>query len=867
MDTDKIIEDLNRRFAAPLPEFYSRRIIFWYDEEGEFSDQFDSLSLPGVRLVRLTGANSFAVKKLLAVDDPASSFLVYRPFRYDEPDDDWLLDVQLYSEEFRSDLLAIWMDEMQLPATPALRQAVKSYRRFFAARDRRAKVAAISARKEIIRPDALELAVMAVLAGCERTPGPGAIIKAVLAAGVSQSDNPICRALAAYGADAAFWAMVRQCAGYAGQPPQLGGLAAHLLLTAAMRTLHPEHLAGLERFLSAPHEAWCYDFVSGWLHSPDNRVLYELARQAEEELCLPQRFDSLPADEIAGVECFPCINELLLKKLMTNIANQQIDVEAIRTLAEKRRTCAWYELLGNYFDGVLQIAGMQEFYKQHAAGFHAAQPAELWKSYTAELYKMDTFYRLFHLSFARSLQAADPVLDDLFKQDAEVVERLYKHWFLSGLDANWTAVCADELREYGRLPGIAQQTDFYRDRVQTAENRLFVIVSDALRYEVAASLCDQLRLETQAQVELDSVQGVFPTITKFGMAALLPHKALSAELRGDKLVVLADGSPTGSAYRDRLLKAANPASTALQYDAVIKAKRAERSEWVKGKSLVYIYHDAIDKAGHADNADVFPVCDDAIQELKNLIRIIVNDFGATNILVTADHGFLYTYEPLTESDKTDRTSFGGQEAEYGRRYAILRRGASPGHLLPVRFLDGQTGFEAFAPREGIRIRMNGGGMNYVHGGVSLQEMVVPVLRYHYLRNSTREYRQNRAKYDTKPVVVSLLSAGRKVSNMIFSLNFYQKEAVGPNREPASYQLYFVDSAGRQISDVQKIIADKADALPQERTFRRTFNLRSLPYSSTESYYLVIAEQNGLIAPQREEFQIDIAFAVEEFNFF
>ena len=38
MDTDKIIQDLNRRFAAPLPEFYQRRIIFWYDEDKEFEE-------------------------------------------------------------------------------------------------------------------------------------------------------------------------------------------------------------------------------------------------------------------------------------------------------------------------------------------------------------------------------------------------------------------------------------------------------------------------------------------------------------------------------------------------------------------------------------------------------------------------------------------------------------------------------------------------------------------------------------------------------------------------------------------------------------------------------------------------------------
>ena len=50
--------------------------------------------------------------------------------------------------------------------------------------------------------------------------------------------------------------------------------------------------------------------------------------------------------------------------------------------------------------------------------------------------------------------------------------------------------------------------------------------SDALRYEVAASLAEQLRRETQADVKLQDVQGIFPTITKFGMAALLPHKEL-----------------------------------------------------------------------------------------------------------------------------------------------------------------------------------------------------------------------------------------------------------------------------------------------------------------------------------------------------
>ena len=63
--------------------------------------------------------------------------------------------------------------------------------------------------------------------------------------------------------------------------------------------------------------------------------------------------------------------------------------------------------------------------------------------------------------------------------------------------------------------------------------------------------------------------------------------------------------------------------------------------------------------------------------------------------------------------------------EYGRRYVIMQKGVQPNYLLPVKFLDGKSGFCGFAPRESIRIKMNGGGMNFVHGGISLQEMVVP----------------------------------------------------------------------------------------------------------------------------------------------
>ena len=77
MDTDKIIQNLNRRFGEPLPEFYKRRIIFWYDEDREFEDKIEELELANAKILVLTGRNTFAAKKLLAVDDTTNNYLVY----------------------------------------------------------------------------------------------------------------------------------------------------------------------------------------------------------------------------------------------------------------------------------------------------------------------------------------------------------------------------------------------------------------------------------------------------------------------------------------------------------------------------------------------------------------------------------------------------------------------------------------------------------------------------------------------------------------------------------------------------------------------------------------------------------------------
>lgn len=864
-DIDKITQELNRRFAAPLPEFYKRRIIFWYDEDREFEDQIGEMDLVNAKVIALTGSNSFVVKKTLVFDEPETNFLVYSPIHYDSPEDNWLINIELYSEEFRADLNSIWMDEMGLPNNPMIRKLVRGYSKFFKSADRRKSIAAMS--NHIANASQLHLAVMASICGL-KTPSAADIIRGVLSSGMDVECNSIYQEFVKYGADTPFRVMVAQATGYSeADSIEFGRLATHIMLSAVTRTMRSEYLAGLDAFISYPHQAFCYDLISEWLHD-DAGGLYEIARFVEYEARLDQRFGKLAVEDLVDTDCFPCVNECILQALMNDIGNYIISIDTINAVVEKRRTMVWYEEVACYYEGLQQVANMQAFFHEHAAGFHLAQSHEIWKAYTSDYYRMDTYYRLYHLCFSRSLSVSNEKLDDLFKVVTEKVEALYNGWFLNQLSSNWTNVCEEELATYGYIMEVSRQNSFYSSKVVANNNRVFVIISDAMRYEVAASLTEQLRREMQSKVTLDSVQAVFPTITKFGMAALLPHSKLTTVPKANGgLSVLADGASTEMPNRDKILKAKHGASVALQYKNIIKLKRAERQALVKGMEIVYIYHDKIDEASHTADNLVFGACDDAIAEIKTLVRIICNDFGGTRILITADHGFLYTYSPLSEDEKVSKASFNDMDIEYGRRYAVMQENASPDYLMPVKYIDAASGYSAFTPRENIRIKMNGGGLNFVHGGISLQEMVVPVIDYQFLRNANKTYQRNKDKYDTKPVSLSLLSANRKISNMIFSLNFYQNEAVGDNRSSCNYLLYFVDATGKQISDTARIIADKTEENNQDRTFRCSFNLKSLKYSKHDSYYLMIVDESGLQAPQREEFQIDIAFAMEEFNFF
>lgn len=854
-----IEQTLKERFAAPLVDNYKRRIIFWQDPDGEFSDLVDELCLDGVKTLKLTGKNNFAAKMFLSETDTDSNYLVYNPISYSDIRDNWLLDIELYSEEFRADLLSIRMQELGMPATSQMRRAMKSYSKFFENKERVAKLTAF--KSNYSNAGQLHIDILAVLAGASANTAPG-VIRAILMGGMDIENNDAITNIKKFGNEEVLWELINRYTGYTyDENVSLISLASHILLTTLSVTMKASCLTGLERFISEQHQQLCYSLINEWIHSDDDDELYEIARAVEEQHHLVKRFDGLDVEDLMNSECFPCINECILRRYMSEISDNIIKADDMVVAVEKRRTLKWYKRVRYYYDGLLQVAQMQQFYQANIGGFHIAEYSKLWKEYTGNYCKMDHFYRQFHAAFGKSLKESCTVLEDLYKNVADYVEKLYKNWYLSTLGNQWTTLVSDELSKSAALTGIPQQADFYRNYVKplASSGRVYVIISDALRYEVAVELTSQLLRETKGTAKISSMQSVFPSATKFGMAALLPHKALQIS---DDIKVLCDDEPTeGTAGREKILNRAHQGNVAITYKSLLSMKQAERREKVKDAAVVYIYHNAIDAVGDKATTEdqVFDACEQAIMELKNLVRLITNDMNGTNIFITADHGFLYSYKPLDESDKAEKSFVSGHIIELDRRYVLADGDCTADHMLKIPMTHLSSTLVGFTPLDNIRMKKQGGGMNYVHGGISLQECVVPVVEFKNMRSTSKKF------VDVKKAALELISQSRKVSNSIFSLDFYQKDAVSGKVAAATYEIYMADASGKAVSDKKTVIADKTSNNGSDRVFRTRFTLKSVEFKKTDTYYLTVVEKGTTNVTDRIEFTIDIAF-VNDFDF-
>ena len=403
---------------------------------------------------------------------------------------------------------------------------------------------------------------------------------------------------------------------------------------------------------------------------------------------------------------------------------------------------------------------------------------------------------------------------------------------------------------------IVKQINFFDRYVSPAKERTVVIISDALRYEVGYSLFRKFRADEKCKVKIEPVLSVLPSYTRLGMAALLPHRNLELT---DDFEVLVDGRTCNDTiHREQILQAYKQNSRCVQYDDLKNMSVAQLREVFTKREVVYVYHNQIDARGDKPNTEneVFTACEEAIEEIFALVKRLTTSANTIHFIVTADHGFIYKRDSITESDKID--SIADLKTFKAKRYVVSSKAVDADGVESVALssvLQNDDNKIVSFPVASDIFKAAGGGMNFVHGGSSPQEMLIPLI----------DVRTEKGYKETTNAVISLVSISNKITNLIFSLDFIQNEPIGSVVKAATYRICFINADGEKISNEIIHTADNKSAETPNRIFKLRFNLRNRPYSRSEKYYLLIIDDKNDLEVLRQEMIIDIAFA-DDFGF-
>ncbi|MDK8643455.1 BREX-1 system phosphatase PglZ type A [Niallia taxi] len=852
MNINQIEAALSDIFNEPLKEGEQRKIVFWVDKDDEFTEDVQQLTVDKVKFHTLTDRNQFQTKYLLEEEDPSSPYLIYTNLELGV-EDNWLADTVFYSKTFYADRISLILSELQID--PSLRAVIKKYERFFNNKERFKKFSALNI--ETYSEGIIELSIMSVLCNV-KTPDFEEILKTVLMDTLDDNENKYLSLLEKFFDPEVFWNYVSNYYGYEREKKSLKTLFIQLAVTAFSQSVAEEDIWDLEVFISNRNKTNAVVFIDHWMHHKTDYVIFdEYAEMAEQEIQLSNIINKLPIEIFKQADTFPYIDRAIIIYIANGLVTQLEDYEEYTKLIKLRRAKHYYDNFASIYEALYYTVKIHEFYKEHQQGIPQGRAIDLYQAYVSDYHLIDTYYRKFYVAYDEESN------HDLLKKLKTLVEDLYTNWYMGELSSHWSQAVESEMTQNWSLPGVKNQQDFYSafidSKVRNGE-RVFVIVSDAMRYEIGVELAERLNTETMGVCDVETLLGVVPSITKLGMPSLLPHKEIDIDTTGRVFVDGKDSS--GLENRKKIIASKVSDSIAVHFQDVLSMNKAGRRETFKGKKLVYIYHDTIDAMGDKASTEVytFNAVETSLNQLYDLVKIIRDDLSGTNVFITSDHGFLYQRDDLEESDKIGQDFSNATEVK--RRYILSKEQQEVSGQLAINLssvIKNEQQLTAYLPKATLRNKMQGSGINFVHGGASLQEVVVPLLTFKNKRTG-----QKGAKV-IKKVDIKLTNTTRKVTNSIFNLEFFQTEKVEDKIIPRTVVIYMADEEGSVISNEETIIGDRSFDNPAERTFKLKFVLKSIPYDRNKTYYLTIKDTETGMVIEKIPFNINLGI-ISDFDF-
>ena len=747
--------DLNSIRDALQSRLASKRIVFWHDPTGEYDADLNALDLGGVNVVRVKD-NEFGVKCTLLADH-ITKHLVYRSGEVARGTGNWLLDLELAYGIFTADKTSMLQQELGLNDS-AFAPVIEQHQKFFAANSRKqALEKLLTDGDDATRLRAKMCQVLVKAPGNKLTDITRELLAENAAGKTGKFDD-----LAAFGLDQFLWDGLARIYKYPSKTPTIDDFILWMFSRA------------IEDFASATPDEFRNirsDFNSLRYDVRSQQMMTALASRAAEALNVKSKIEHRDYRDLVNVTIFEEIDRKLVVDLAAAVAAQAVTPREVADVVHHRQDSLWsakyvklYQAIQNASELLAAIAGLP----------HTMATADLGlEKYQADWFRIDQQYRW----FTHAYQTAD------FQKPLEAlkaeVDKQYTNKYLYDFGGRWQQ--ALEPTGQWKAAALEPQAQFFQRHVapvvKDGRTKAVVIISDGMRYEIAHELASMIRGEDRFDASLSALLGSLPSYTQLGMASLLPHSTL--ELDPTALPVLADGKPTnGTPKRDKILQAVK--GHAISAAAVLAMPGDELRELYKQHQIFYVYHDRIDAAGDkaATERTVFEAADETLRELLFLVKKWTNA-NATNILITADHGFLYQDIPLETSYYVSESPQGDAVTRVNRRYVLGRSlKASPSFMT---FTSAQAGLDGDIdiqiPKSIHRIPLPGAGTRYVHGGASLQEIVVPVVTVNKKRKS-----------DIRLVNVDLMPETDKITTGQLAVRLLQREPVTDKVQPRRVRL-------------------------------------------------------------------------------
>jgi uncharacterized protein (TIGR02687 family) len=810
---------MSDRIAASLRQlFEDKRLVFWYDADRDMRAEYEAVDLPGVTKLEIAN-NEFALKYRILRHEPKGKFLLFKDGHEPEMVDNWLLDLQLASAVFKADQAAIWLAELGLPLQ--FENVVRGHIEFFRAKARVEALKRLMPTSSSDTQTQMRIRMLAVCAGAEG--GLDTVIEALLGELAVSKDDAL-RLIERSGLTDFFWKQVGQAYGYKPDEPDFEDFAIALFQSAYARVLGEDGALNAEALL----------VFRRWKNNRHWAEAFEaLSARYQDLLKIPADISRRDFRTLVGIDHFEGIDRQIIREIVRAMSAQSVSAPEVLNWVRERRQSHWYPTYADIYQAIGYATEFQQALAEANLGM--TSPAEGVQRYVTSWYRLDQLYRKFIYHMQKSGQAS--LLADLYVS----VENRYTNSFVLALNDAWQDQIAG-LDEW-KIAGFASQTDFYRDQAaeyRRKDQKVAVIISDALRFEVGEECLRRIRALDRFDAELKPMISSLPSYTQLGMAALLPHRALALAEDGSGDVI-SDGENTkGLAAREKLLAAGRKGDSAkaLKSEDVMNMRTEEGKALFRDNHIVYVYHNRIDAIGDKlQTEDKLPeAAEDAIEDLTKLVRKLTSA-NFSNILITADHGFLYQHRALDESDFAIADPQGAEILFRNRRF-VIGRGLAPTPGMKhfgAAGLGLSGGLDVLIPNSINRMRVKGAGSRFVHGGASLQEVVIPVIRVGKQRET------NVGHVDVQIFVTgrSLISSGQT------AVTLYQTQPVSEKMRPRELLAGIYATDGTLISDEYTLIFDFGSDNAREREMPRKFLLsREADRFNNQDVILKLRERVG-----------------------